>query len=87
VRLSFCYKILKRSSANRPNLIYSVRSKPDSKDDVVNDMVAFIRENHVGWPVRHHLYVQQESGWQSMFVSKILIKREQRAIIIGPTRS
>ena len=48
MRLSFCYKILKRSSANRPNLIYSVRSKPDSKDDVVKDMVAFIRENHVG---------------------------------------
>ncbi|KAL3815978.1 hypothetical protein ACHAXA_005187 [Cyclostephanos tholiformis] len=37
-----------RSSANRPNLIYSVKSKRDSKEDVVKDMVGFIRENHFG---------------------------------------
>jgi len=37
-----------RSTANRPNLNYSVKCKPDSKDAVVKDMVAFIKENHVG---------------------------------------
>ena len=37
-----------RSTANRPNLNYSVRYKQDSKDAVVNDMVAFIQENHAG---------------------------------------
>jgi ATP-dependent DNA helicase Q1 len=34
-----------RSSANRPNLRYSVRPKRDGKD-VVTDMVAFIKEHH-----------------------------------------
>eukprot|EP00579_Thalassiosira_antarctica_P009771 CAMPEP_0201909238 /NCGR_PEP_ID=MMETSP0903-20130614/1079_1 /ASSEMBLY_ACC=CAM_ASM_000552 /TAXON_ID=420261 /ORGANISM="Thalassiosira antarctica, Strain CCMP982" /LENGTH=935 /DNA_ID=CAMNT_0048443729 /DNA_START=237 /DNA_END=3044 /DNA_ORIENTATION=- len=37
-----------RSTANRPNLIYSVKCKQDSKDGIVKDMVAFIKENHVG---------------------------------------
>ena len=37
-----------RSTANRPNLIYSVRCKPDGKEAVVKDMVSFIEENHVG---------------------------------------
>ena len=41
------YKLF-RSTANRPNLNYSVRYKQDSKDAVVNDMVAFIQENHAG---------------------------------------
>ena len=51
-----CAKILKlgrgyrffRSTANRPNLNYSIKTKPDGKEAVVKDMVAFIRENHVG---------------------------------------
>lgn len=34
-----------RSTANRPNLHYSVRPKKDGKD-VVTDMAAFIKENH-----------------------------------------
>ncbi|KAL7552676.1 hypothetical protein ACHAWF_015904 [Thalassiosira exigua] len=37
-----------RSTANRPNLKYSVQSKADSKDGVVKDMVTFIKTNHVG---------------------------------------
>ncbi len=51
-----CAKILKlsrnyrffRSTANRPNLNYSVKIKPDGKEAVVKDMVAFIREFHSG---------------------------------------
>ncbi|KAL7532884.1 hypothetical protein ACHAXR_012305, partial [Thalassiosira sp. AJA248-18] len=51
-----CAEILKlrknyrffRSTANRPNLNYSVKCKHDSKDGVAKDMVAFIKENHVG---------------------------------------
>ena len=35
-----------RSTANRPNLNYSVKCKQDSKDGVVKDMVAFIKLNH-----------------------------------------
>jgi hypothetical protein len=35
-----------RSTANRPNLTYIVKSKADSKDAVINDMVAFIKDNH-----------------------------------------
>ena len=37
-----------RSSANRPNLNYSVRCKPETKEGVVKDIVAYIRENHTG---------------------------------------
>ena len=47
LNLSKKYKFF-RSSANRENLNYSVRVKPDGKDAVVKDMVAFIQENHVG---------------------------------------
>jgi superfamily II DNA helicase RecQ len=39
--------LLFRSTANRPNLKYSVKCKADSKDAVIQDMVAFIKENHV----------------------------------------
>ena len=35
-----------RSTANRPNLTYIVKTKPDSKDAVIKDMVAFIKDNH-----------------------------------------
>ena len=35
-----------RSTANRPNLIYSIKCKKDSKDAVVKDMVDFIKQNH-----------------------------------------
>ena len=35
-----------RSTANRPNLTYKVKCKADSKDAVIKDMVAFIKENH-----------------------------------------
>ncbi|KAL9180315.1 hypothetical protein ACHAXT_008285 [Thalassiosira profunda] len=49
-----CVKILKlsqnyrffRSTANRPNLNYSVQCKPDSKAGVIKEMVAFIKKNH-----------------------------------------
>jgi superfamily II DNA/RNA helicase len=35
-----------RSTANRPNLTYSIKCKNDSKDAVVKDMVDFIQQNH-----------------------------------------
>jgi len=35
-----------RSSADRQNLTYHVKSKPDSKDAVVKDMVTFIQTHH-----------------------------------------
>ena len=47
LRMKNNYKFF-RSTANRPNLNYSVRYKQDSKDAVINDMVAFIQENHAG---------------------------------------
>ena len=37
-----------RSTASRPNLHYSVRAKSDNKQQVVDDMAQFIRENHRG---------------------------------------
>ena len=36
-----------RSTANRPNLRYSVKCKQDAKEAVVKDMVEFIKKNHV----------------------------------------
>jgi len=35
-----------RSTANRPNLRYCVRVKPEKADDVVEEMAKFIREQH-----------------------------------------
>jgi RecQ family ATP-dependent DNA helicase len=35
-----------RSTANRLNLLYSVRPKPDGKDAVVDEMVTFIKEKY-----------------------------------------
>jgi RecQ family ATP-dependent DNA helicase len=35
-----------RSSANRPNLNYQVRCKPDGKDKIIDEMAKFIKENH-----------------------------------------
>ena len=35
-----------RSTANRPNLKYSVKVKPDTSDKVVDDMAEFIQEHH-----------------------------------------
>jgi ATP-dependent DNA helicase Q1 len=35
-----------RSSADRPNLTYQVRLKDDTKDNVIEDMVKYIKENH-----------------------------------------
>jgi ATP-dependent DNA helicase Q1 len=35
-----------RSSANRPNLRYGVRTKRDGGKDVVQDMVAFVKDRH-----------------------------------------
>ena len=35
-----------RSSANRPNLTYSIREKPDGKDAVIADMADFIQSHH-----------------------------------------
>jgi RecQ family ATP-dependent DNA helicase len=37
-----------RSTANRPNLTYSVRQKPDGKGAVVSVMAEFIKEKHPG---------------------------------------
>jgi ATP-dependent DNA helicase Q1 len=38
--------IFLRSSANRPNLKYSVRCKPDTKEKLIEQMVQFIQEFH-----------------------------------------
>lgn len=35
-----------RSSANRPNLKYCIKVKPEKADDVVEEMAKFIREHH-----------------------------------------
>lgn len=35
-----------RSSANRPNLKYCIKVKPEKADDVVKEMAKFIREHH-----------------------------------------
>jgi hypothetical protein len=35
-----------RSTANRPNLTYSVRPKPDGKDSVIAEMAEFIKERY-----------------------------------------
>lgn len=35
-----------RSTANRPNLNYIIRPKPDGKDQVIIEMVNFIKEKH-----------------------------------------
>jgi len=45
LRLGTNYRFF-RSTANRPNLKYSVRPKKDGKDAVIMDMVAFIKEHH-----------------------------------------
>jgi ATP-dependent DNA helicase Q1 len=45
LRLGKNYRFF-RSTANRPNLTYSVKTKPDGKDAIVNDMVDFIKTNH-----------------------------------------
>lgn len=45
LRLDRNYRFF-RSTANRPNLNYSVRIKPDSKDALIDDMVDFIKANH-----------------------------------------
>jgi len=37
-----------RSSANRPNLTYSIRKKSEKKDQVAREMAAFIQEQHRG---------------------------------------
>ena len=47
LRLGSNYRFF-RSTADRPNLNYSVKCKPDSKEAVVKDMVAFIKDNHAG---------------------------------------
>lgn len=45
LRLGRTYRFF-RSTANRPNLTYSIKCKKDSKDAVVKDMVDFINQNH-----------------------------------------
>jgi hypothetical protein len=45
LRLGTNYKLF-RSSANRPNLTYIVKEKPDGKDAVVADMAEFILSKH-----------------------------------------
>lgn len=45
LRLGRNYRFF-RSTANRPNLTYSIRYKKDSKDAVVKDMVDFINQYH-----------------------------------------
>ena len=35
-----------RSTANRPNLTYMIKCKQDSKDALIKDMVAFIKQKH-----------------------------------------
>ena len=48
LRLSLGKYKFYRSSANRPNLNYSVRCKPETKEGVVKDIVAYIKENNKG---------------------------------------
>lgn len=45
LRLGRDYRFF-RSTANRPNLTYSIKYKKDSKDAVVKDMVDFIKKHH-----------------------------------------
>lgn len=45
LRLGRNYRFF-RSTANRPNLTYSIKYKKDSKDAVVKDMVDFIKKYH-----------------------------------------
>ena len=45
LRLNSNYKFF-RSTANRPNLYYQVRQKHDNKEKVIENIVAFIKENH-----------------------------------------
>ena len=45
LRLGSNYRFF-RSTANRPNLQYSIRPKKDTKDAFVSDMVAYIKEHH-----------------------------------------
>lgn len=45
LRLGTNYQFF-RSSANRPNLNYSVKVKPEGQDKVVKDMSDFIQEHH-----------------------------------------
>ncbi len=45
LRLGRNYRFF-RSTANRPNLTYSIKYKKDSKDAVVKDMVDFIKQYH-----------------------------------------
>lgn len=35
-----------RSTANRPNLVYSVKAKPDRKDAIIAEMAEFIKEKY-----------------------------------------
>jgi len=46
LRLGRNYRFF-RSTANRPNLTYSIKYKKDSKEAVVKDMVEFIKKHHV----------------------------------------
>ena len=45
LRLGTNYQFF-RSSANRPNLHYSVKIKPEGQDKVIEEMSKFIKENH-----------------------------------------
>lgn len=45
LRLGTNYKLF-RSSANRPNLTYIIKEKPDGKDAVIDDMAEFILSKH-----------------------------------------
>ena len=45
LRLGNKYRFF-RSTANRPNLIYSVQPKPDGMDAVIAEMAEFIKEHH-----------------------------------------
>ena len=46
LNISSNYKFF-RSSANRPNLTYSIRAKPDGHDKVIENMANFIKEHHL----------------------------------------
>ena len=64
-----CAEILKlgrnyrffRSTANRPNLTYSIKYKKDSKDAVVNDMVEFILQKHSNQPGIIYTFSKKEA--------------------------
>ncbi len=61
LRLGTNYQFF-RSSANRPNLTYSVRVKPDGQDKCVELMSNFIKEHHKNHPGIIYTFSRKEAN-------------------------